>query len=182
MKRLFDKSLIELIDLIRNGSISATDLVDQVIRRINNLDRKINCYISVFEKEAYEKAEKIDKKNIDDEIGLITGIPVAVKDNICYKDHLTTCASKILENYRPPYNATALKRIIKQNGIVIGKTNMDEFAMGSSTEYSHFGPTRNPYDITKVPGGSSGGSAAAIAAGEAIIALGSDTGGNYIIN
>ena len=180
MKRLFEKSMYELIALIREGTISVEDLHDQISKRIHSLDTKINAFINIFEEESKNQAIKIDK-NIKEGYKTypITGIPIAVKDNICYKDHPTTCGSRMLQSYIPPFNATALKKIIEELGVIIGKTNMDEFAMGSSTEHSYYGPTKNPYDLSKVPGGSSGGSAAAIAAGEAVIALGSDTGGIY---
>jgi len=180
MKRLYEKPLFELHELIKNGSITTEELINQILERINKVEDKIHAYINVFDDESKNKAIEIDKKiNLGESISVLLGVPLAVKDNICYKDHLTTCGSKMLYNYTPPFNASVLDQLIKEDVVVIGKTNMDEFAMGSSTEHSFFGPTKNPYNINKVPGGSSGGSAAAIAAGEAIIALGSDTGGNY---
>lgn len=182
MRRLHEKPLYELMELIRNRSLTVEELSHQLLSRIKRVDREIHAFINVFGEEVESLSEQIDKKIIlKEQPHPLTGVGVALKDNISYRGHPTTCGSKILESYIPPYNATVVERILSQDGIVIGKTNMDEFAMGSSTEHSYFGPTRNPYDTSKVPGGSSGGSAAAVAAGESIIALGSDTGGNYVL-
>jgi len=143
------------------------------------VEEKINAFITPTFKEAKEKAREIDRKvSRGENVGRLAGVSIAIKDNICTLNIRTTCASKMLENFIPPYDATVIERLKHEDAIIIGKTNMDEFAMGSTTETSYFGPTRNPWDLTKVPGGSSGGSAAAIAAEEATLALGSDTGGS----
>ncbi len=143
------------------------------------MEEKINAFITPTFKEAKEKAREIDRKvSRGENVGRLAGVSIAIKDNICTLNIRTTCASRMLENFIPPYDATVIERLKHEDAIIIGKTNMDEFAMGSTTETSYFGPTRNPWDLTKVPGGSSGGSAAAIAAEEATLALGSDTGGS----
>jgi len=139
----------------------------------------VHAYISLDEEGALRKAEEVDARVArGEEVGVLAGVPVAVKDNICIKGMRTTCASKILENFVSPYDATVVEKLKAADAVFLGKTNLDEFAMGSSTENSYFGPTRNPHDPERVPGGSSGGSAAALAAGEAVLALGSDTGGS----
>ncbi len=181
MKRLYEKPLYELIELIQNRAISVEDLTCQLLENIKRVEPEIHAFINLFGDEAVEESARIDNIIAETRSSLMPGICVAVKDNISYKNHPTTCGSKILESYSPPYNATVIEKILLQNAIILGKTNMDEFAMGSSTEHSYFGPTRNPFDTTRVPGGSSGGSAAAVAANEAVIALGSDTGGNHIL-
>ena len=168
----------KLSDEVRNGSISAEDFVARLIDYIRKNDESINAFITINDK-AIDDARAIDRKVRNNEpLGLLAGVPVAVKDNICTKGLLTTCASKVLSNFIPPYDATAVRLLKEQDAIIIGKTNMDEFGMGSSTEFSFKGATRNPYDLGKVVGGSSGGSAAAIAAEEACLALGTDTGGS----
>ncbi len=167
----------ELHDRLKKGEISIADIVRDVLKNIQKKEPQINAYISVFEEEAIERAVELEN-NMDSEIGVLYGIPIGVKDNIVTRGHETTCASKILLGYIPPYNATVVEKLLANGAIITGKTNMDEFAMGSSGEYSYFGPTRNPINTEYVPGGSSSGSAAAVAAGEAIAALGSDTGGS----
>ncbi len=170
----------ELLDLLIKGKTSSKEITESVFKKIE-AGEKINGYISTFKEYALKQAEEIDKKYKNNEITgkqYIPGIPVAVKDNICFKGYPTTCGSKILENFKPPYNAHVTDKILGHNGIIIGKTNMDEFAMGSSTETSHFGPVLNPHNTECIPGGSSGGSAAVIADNQAILALGSDTGGS----
>ncbi len=174
MGNLIEKSIPELHNLLKEKKISAKELVSENLRKIRESD--LNCYISVFEEDALKIAEEIDKNGKFEH--LLTGIPVAVKDNICVAGHPTTCASRILKDFVPPYDATAVERLKKCGAIIIGKTNLDEFAMGSSTEYSAFFRTLNPKDKERVPGGSSGGSAAAVAGGVAVCALGSDTGGS----
>ncbi len=168
----------ELHEKIKNREITAKDIASDVFKRIEAADGKVKAYLSVTRDEALKQAENADKEIKAGSVKALTGIPIAIKDNICINGIKTTCASKMLENFIPPYDATVITRL-KNNGYVLtGKTNMDEFAMGSSTENSAFGATRNPYDLERVPGGSSGGSAAAVSADECIAALGSDTGGS----
>ncbi len=162
------KTILEYQELFEKGKITPSDLL---ARCLNKIDPSLNAYINVTE----ELAKKGLKKNTK---GKLRGIPIAIKDNINIKDVPTTCASNVLKGFIPPFSATVIERIEKNGGIFIGKTNLDEFGMGSSTERSFYGPTKNPFDKTKVPGGSSGGSAAAVACGSAVISLGSDTGGS----
>jgi len=170
---------LELREKVKNKEISAREVVSAHLDRIKEKESKINAFITVTEEEALRAADRVDEKiRSGEELGLLAGIPVAIKDNISTKGVRTTCASKMLENYIPPFEATVIEKIKKEDGIIIGKTNMDEFALGSSTETSYFGATRNPNDTERVPGGSSGGSAAAVAAKEAPLALGTDTGGS----
>ena len=168
----------ELVAHIKNGSVSAEDYIARIFDRIKSIEKKVHAYISLNDS-AIEKARKIDRmvKN-GERVGRVAGVAVAVKDNICTKGLRTTCASKMLEDYIPPYNATVIERLEQEGAIIVGKANLDEFAMGSTTEFSCFGATRNPWDVNRVPGGSSGGSAASLAAQEATLALGSDTGGS----
>ncbi len=167
----------ELQNGLKKREITIADIVRDVFKNIQKKEPQVNAYISVFEEEAIERAVELEN-NMGSEISVLYGIPIGVKDNIVTRGHETTCASKILLGYIPPYNATVVEKLISNGAIITGKTNMDEFAMGSSGEYSYFGPTRNPINTEYVPGGSSSGSAAAVAAGEAIAALGSDTGGS----
>ncbi|MCM8820419.1 MAG: Asp-tRNA(Asn)/Glu-tRNA(Gln) amidotransferase subunit GatA [Candidatus Omnitrophica bacterium] len=168
----------ELKTLIERKEISSVEITEKVISEIENRDKEIHSYLSLNPR-AVQEAEEIDKRIArGEDTGILSGVPVAIKDNICVKGLPTTCASKILENFFPPYNATVIDKIKKQGAIIIGKTNMDEFAFGSSTENSAFGPTKNPLDLQRVPGGSSGGSAAAVSANLCFAALGSDTGGS----
>lgn len=158
---------------------SSMDLTKACLKQIKKLNKKINAFITVIEKEALEQAKIVDQKIANGEkIGILEGVPVAIKDNILVKNFRCTAGSKILENYVAPYDATVIKKLKKAGAVILGKTNMDEFAMGSSTENSYFSPTKNPGDLTRVAGGSSGGSAAAVAANMCIYALGSDTGGS----
>ncbi len=170
---------LELGKAIKNKEISVKEAVLSVFDTIEKKDKDINAYVSLCKEEALKKAEEIQAK-IDD--GTLTspiaGVPVSIKDNICTKGIKTTCSSKILGDFKPPYNATVIERLENAGAIVIGKLNMDEFAMGSTSETSFYGPTKNPWDLNKVPGGSSGGAAASVAANEAIFSLGSDTGGS----
>lgn len=164
---------------IVSKEIKAKDVIRQIFDRIKSIEPKIKAYITIDEKEALDKASEIDKKIENKEnTGFLAGIPIAIKDNICTKGLHTTCASKILQNFIPPYDAFVIKRLKEEDAIIIGKTNLDEFAMGSSTENSAFKNTCNPWNLEYVPGGSSGGSAAAVAADMACIALGSETGGS----
>ena len=170
---------IQIRDGILNKDFTATEIVTSLFKRIKDIDVKVESYLTLCEESALKQAAKIDEKVKNGEtLGKLAGIPIAIKDNICTDGILTTCASKMLEDFVPPYDATVIKNILKEDAIIIGKTNMDEFAMGSSTENSAFKTTKNPWDLERVPGGSSGGSAAAVAAGLAPIALGSDTGGS----
>lgn len=170
---------LETAELIKKREISVKEAVSAVIAAAEEKDKEYNCYVTLCPEDALKKAEKvqalIDSGDIDSPLA---GIPVSVKDNICTKGIRTTCSSKILGNFVPVYNATVVDKMEKAGMITVGKLNMDEFAMGSTTETSYFGPTKNPWDTSKVPGGSSGGAAACIAADEAVVALGSDTGGS----
>jgi aspartyl-tRNA(Asn)/glutamyl-tRNA(Gln) amidotransferase subunit A len=169
----------QLHDMLVNKEISAEELIRAVFDRIDQVEEKIRAYITLTREQAIQQARQVDRARVaGEELPTLAGIPVAVKDNICTAGVRTTCASKILYNYIPPYNATVMEKLNKEQVVMTGKTNMDEFAMGSSCENSAFFPTCNPWDTGRVPGGSSGGSAAAVAAGEAILALGSDTGGS----
>lgn len=167
----------ELNHKLNRKEISVSDVVRDVLKVIERKESELNVYISLFEEKALERALELEK-HMPQTLPPLYGIPLGIKDNIVTKDMETTCGSRILLGYKPPYDATAVRRILDNGGIVIGKTNMDEFAMGSTGEYSYFGPTRNPVNTDYVPGGSSSGSAAAVASGEAIAALGSDTGGS----
>ncbi|MCD6560335.1 MAG: Asp-tRNA(Asn)/Glu-tRNA(Gln) amidotransferase subunit GatA [Deltaproteobacteria bacterium] len=176
---LCDYQAAELARLLRKREISSREITESALLRIENKDKTLNAFLTVTPEFALKQADAADKKFKEGrDISPVTGIPVAIKDNLCTKGIRTTCASKILEHYIPPYDATVVKKILQKGAVLIGKTNMDEFAMGSSTENSAFGPTRNPRDIKRVPGGSSGGSACAVASGEAVLAIGSDTGGS----
>ncbi|TYP56180.1 Asp-tRNA(Asn)/Glu-tRNA(Gln) amidotransferase subunit GatA [Thermosediminibacter litoriperuensis] len=174
--KLYELTIHEVRELLAKKEISSEDLTKAVLERIDQVEEKIRAFLTIDREGALEKSRKIDEEA--DFSGALAGIPGAVKDNICTKNLKTTCASKILGNFIPPYDATVSKKLKADNAVILGKTNMDEFAMGSSTENSGFFITRNPWDLERVPGGSSGGSAAAVAAGECIFALGSDTGGS----
>ncbi len=176
---LYEMQASKLSKLIKNKDISAVQLTKSVFSRISSVESTIECYVTICKESAMETAELVDKKISDGEsLSPLAGIPIGIKDNICTKGILTTCSSKMLYNFVPPYDATVIKKLKDANVIITGKLNMDEFAMGSSTETSYFKKTKNPHNIKYVPGGSSGGSAASVAAGEAIISLGSDTGGS----
>lgn len=176
---LFDHKISELHNLIEKKEITVSDLVDTSFKRINEVEDKVHAFITVDEENARATAKKLDEKaGGKDASNLLFGMPAGIKDNIITKDVLTTCGSKMLENFIPIYDATVMNQLHGAGAVSIGKLNMDEFAMGSSTESSYFKPTRNPWNLNTVPGGSSGGSAAAVAAGEVLFALGSDTGGS----
>ena len=170
---------LQLAEKIKQHQISVLDGVKYVFDQIEAKEDKVHAYLDTYKKEAYARAKEV-QKGIEDGTytGPLAGVPVAIKDNICIKGKTTTCASKILENFVPQYNAEVIDRLEQAGLVIIGKTNMDEFAMGSTTETSAFAVTKNPWDTEHVPGGSSGGSCAAVAAGECFAALGSDTGGS----
>jgi aspartyl-tRNA(Asn)/glutamyl-tRNA(Gln) amidotransferase subunit A len=172
-------SAAEVARRIADQEISCEDRVASRLDRIPRMDKDVHAFLSVAKDEALEKAREIDKRvRRGEKVGRLAGITIAVKDNICVRGMPATCGSKILEGFRPPYDATVIERIKAQDGIIVGKTNMDEFAMGNTTQSGAYGPTRNPWNLERVPGGSSGGSAAAVAGGMVTLALGSDTGGS----
>jgi aspartyl-tRNA(Asn)/glutamyl-tRNA(Gln) amidotransferase subunit A len=172
---LYRLGIREAIELISKKEISPLELLESVFQRIDSVEERIKAYVTIERESAFNRARGLENKPME---GKLHGIPVAVKDNICTRGVRTTCSSRILENFIPPYESTVTSRLTVQGYILAGKTNLDEFAMGSSTENSAFFITRNPWDTERVPGGSSGGSAAAVAADECIAALGSDTGGS----
>lgn len=176
---LFRLSALELGRLMNDKKISSVEVVKNYLERIEQVEKKVKAFITILPEDALRDAREIDaRRHRGEKLHPLAGVPVAVKDNICTRGIETTCGSRILKGYIPPYNATVINRLRREGLIVIGKTNMDEFAMGSSTENSAFFPTHNPWDLSRVPGGSSGGSAAAVAAREVPLALGSDTGGS----
>ncbi len=174
-----ERGATEWLDLLSKEEISSEALTGGFLKAIRERDPKVRAFLHVDEAAALEQARAVDQKRKRGErIGLLAGLPVAVKDVLCVKDQPTTCGSKILQNFLPPYDAHVITCLKQADAVLLGKTNMDEFAMGSSTENSAFQITRNPWNLDCIPGGSSGGSAAAVAAGEAPLALGSDTGGS----
>lgn len=174
-----DMTATQLSAMIKAGETTAVEAAEAVLAKIEEEDKKYNCYVTVDRDGALAQAKIVQGKIEAGELkGPLAGVPVAVKDNICTEGLLTTCSSKILHNFVPTYTAEAVLNLQKAGAVILGKTNMDEFAMGSTTETSAYGPTRNPRNAEHVPGGSSGGSAAAVAAGECIYAIGSDTGGS----
>jgi aspartyl-tRNA(Asn)/glutamyl-tRNA(Gln) amidotransferase subunit A len=175
---LYELTIHEAHDLLEKGEISSVELTQAVIDRIVAVDNEIKAYITLTPGLALEQAKKADRRRAAGEDSPLLGIPLAIKDVICTEGVPTTCGSKILEDFVPPYDATVMAHLGAQGAVLLGKTNMDEFAMGSSTENSAYFVTHNPWDLSRVPGGSSGGSAAAIAADECLGALGSDTGGS----
>ncbi|MGD8563557.1 MAG: Asp-tRNA(Asn)/Glu-tRNA(Gln) amidotransferase subunit GatA [Desulfarculaceae bacterium] len=165
-------------ELLRKREVSSEELTRALLKRIEATDPKIHAYLTVTADMALEQARSADQLLAQGEAGPLTGIPAGIKDVLCTKGVTTTCGSKILENFVPPYDATLVKRLKEAGLVLLGKHNMDEFAMGSSTEHSAYGPTKNPWDLAAIPGGSSGGSAASVAAGLSIYAVGTDTGGS----
>ncbi len=179
MNQLHSYSAIELSSLIKKKEVSATEVAKATLERIEATEPQIDAFITVTREKALEQAAKVDADiAAGKEVGDLAGVPVALKDNISTDGIVTTCASKMLENYVPPFSATVTEKLYDAGAVLVGKTNMDEFAMGGSCENSYFKPTKNPWDTTRVPGGSSGGSAAAVAASQVPLALGSDTGGS----
>ncbi len=176
--QLYEYTAHELRSLLRSGEVSAAETARALLERIAGTDPQLNAYITVLGDAALEQAGEADRMLKAGDGGALCGVPVGIKDNICIRGVRTTCASRMLENFFPPYDANAIELLRAQGSVFLGKCNMDEFAMGSSTETSYFGTVRNPHDLSRVPGGSSGGSAAAVAAGSAVVAIGSDTGGS----
>lgn len=177
--KLFEQPAHVLHDMLVNKEITSLELTQAVLARIDEVEGDVQAYLTITRDEALAQAKAVDEKIAKgEEIAFLEGIPGAIKDNICTKGIKTTCASKILQKFVPPYDATVMQKLEAQNPVVLGKTNLDEFAMGGSTENSAYHPTCNPWNTDCVPGGSSGGSAAAVAAGTAVWALGSDTGGS----
>jgi aspartyl-tRNA(Asn)/glutamyl-tRNA(Gln) amidotransferase subunit A len=175
---IYKKSIVELSRLLQKKELSSLELTKYFLDRIKSFDSKLNSFISINEEASIEQAKLADKLLSNNSESLLTGIPIAHKDLFSTKGILTTCASKMLENYYPPFDATVVNKLAKVGMVNIGKTNMDEFAMGSSNETSYFGPVKNPWDLETVPGGSSGGSASAVAARLSPVATGTDTGGS----
>ncbi|MDA8077719.1 MAG: Asp-tRNA(Asn)/Glu-tRNA(Gln) amidotransferase subunit GatA [Nitrospiraceae bacterium] len=175
---LYRLGVQELLDMMRRGEATASEVIRSVYARIDNVEDRIRAYVTLSREEAMKMADKADEDMKAGDVKPLSGIPIAIKDNMCTLGIRTTCSSKILRNFIPPYESTVTKRLLEGGYVLTGKTNLDEFAMGSSTENSGLQVTRNPWDTGRIPGGSSGGSAAAVAADECIAALGSDTGGS----
>jgi aspartyl-tRNA(Asn)/glutamyl-tRNA(Gln) amidotransferase subunit A len=176
---LHQLTIHQLHDLLVKKEVTSKEVTEALYRRIGEIDRKIKAYLLLTEEEAFRLADQVDRKiGRGEKIGVLAGVPIGLKDILCTKGIRTTCASKILEEYIPFYDGTVVRKLKEAEAVILGKLNMDEFAMGSSTENSGFQVTHNPWDLTRIPGGSSGGSAAAVAADECIAALGTDTGGS----
>ncbi len=176
---LLDLSAVRIAEAVRSKELAVREILDACFEKIEKKEKNLNCYITLDREGAYAQAESLQNKiQTGEMVGALAGVPVAVKDNLCLQGMRTTAGSKMLENFVPPYTAEAVCSLQSSDAIILGKTNMDEFAMGNTTENSYFGSTKNPWMESHVPGGSSGGSAAAVAAGEACLALGTDTGGS----
>jgi aspartyl-tRNA(Asn)/glutamyl-tRNA(Gln) amidotransferase subunit A len=179
MPRFLVTSAREAVEKIRSGELSAEDILDESLATIGERDQDVHAFLAIMEEKARAKAKQIDHRaKRGESLGRLAGVTIAIKDNLCTKGTNTTCSSKMLQAFKPTYSATVIEKLEKEDAIIVGKTNMDEFAMGTSTESSFFGATKNPWNAEYVPGGSSGGSAAAVASNEVMLALGSDTGGS----
>jgi aspartyl-tRNA(Asn)/glutamyl-tRNA(Gln) amidotransferase subunit A len=178
LANLHEMTATELGRVLAEKKASSVEITEAFLKRIEAVEEKVHSYVTVTPELALDMAREADSRLARGEGGQLTGIPIAVKDNMCIKGQRTTCGSKVLHNFVPPYDAEVVSRIREEGMVILGSANMDEFAMGSSTETSHWGTTRNPWNLDMIPGGSSGGSVAAVAAGEAAVSLGSDTGGS----
>ena len=177
MSIIENKTLVELHEGLRNKEFTSVELTKETFERIHALEPKVEAFVTLNEEEALKQAAAADEKGYGEEVSL-QGLPIGIKDNIVTRDLLTTASSRMLEDFNPIYDAHVMELLKAEGAVNVGKLNMDEFAMGGSTETSYFKKTKNPWDLTKVPGGSSGGSAAAVASGEVLASLGSDTGGS----
>ena len=173
------KTIYDIVSDVQSGAKTAREIVLESLRRIKELNPQINAFVETWPEEALQRADEIDaRRNRGEKLGPLAGVPVGIKDNILYKGHKATCCSKMLANYVAPYSASVVEKLLAADAVIVGRTNMDEFAMGSSNQTSVYGPVHNPVDFERVPGGSSGGSAAAVAAGMVPLTLGTDTGGS----
>ena len=177
-EQLCEKTIHELSSLLTTKEVRPQEILDSVWSRIDTVEDKVNAYITETRDLAADQARRAESAILNNTAGALTGIPLGIKDIMCTAGIPTTCGSNMLAGFVPPYNATVVEKLYADHPVITGKLNMDEFAMGSSNETSFFGPVRNPWDLSRVPGGSSGGSAAAVAARECIASLGSDTGGS----